>query len=148
HKQHDHAEPERVLVPSLVGICLFGCQAVDESNQILSFLRTGEHTHEDGDDKANRKCNPCNVESLAHARVVFVELRDPSSFSSGNSETMHERCCAGAGDQPPECAVSRCALPEHSEEEGGEQRRIHEPENELQQIHDAVVSSCYVCGGD
>ena len=39
---------------------------------------------------------------------------------------------------PSERAVTRRALPEHPEREGREQRRVHEREHELQQIHDVV----------
>src|SRR5262249_38131977 len=40
------------------------------------------------------------------------------------------------------------ALPEHAEEEGREQWRVHEGEDELEHVHDVVKSVGHVCGGD
>ena len=52
-------------------------------------------------------------------------------------------CVAAAAkvplNRPEEGAVAGGALPEHPEQERGEQRRIHESEHQLQQIHDVVV---------
>ncbi len=45
-------------------------------------------------------------------------------------------------NQPGESAVAGGALPEHAQQEGGEQRRVDEAEDQLQQVHDVVVAAC------
>lgn len=58
---------------------------------------------------------------------------------------MHGR--GQAADEPSdECAVTRGSLPEHSERERRVQRRIHEREHELQQVHDVIKRVRHVRG--
>jgi hypothetical protein len=45
-------------------------------------------------------------------------------------------------------AVAGGALPEHAQQEGGEQRRVDEAEDQLQKIHDVVELRGEIGGGD
>ncbi len=56
----------------------------------------------------------------------------------------------GGGSDPAqqaeECTMARGAFPEHPQQEGGEQRRVHESEHQLQDIHNIIERGSEVRG--
>ena len=55
---------------------------------------------------------------------------------------------SGAGEEAGEGGVAGGALPEHAEEEGGEERRVDDGEDELERVHDVVEVGDEVGGAD
>ena len=68
---------------------------------------------------------------------------DPAAVDAGGSvggegEAVVEQRGAGSGEEAGEGSVAGGALPEHAEEEGGEERRVDDREDELERVHDVV----------
>ena len=59
-------------------------------------------------------------------------------------QAVMERGGQRAGEQTRECAMAGRAPPEHAEQEGGEQRGVHEAEHQLEHVHDVVEGRCHV----
>ena len=78
---------------------------------------------------------------------------DPSAVNAGvrldgQREPVMQHGRSGARDQAGKCAVAGGALPEHAQQERGEQRRIHEAEDQLQRVHDVVEVDGRIGGRD
>ena len=72
-----------------------------------------------------------------------MEDVDPSAVDAGRvahrqrQAVVDERSC-GARDQAGEGSVAGGALGEHSQQEGGKERRVDQGEDQLQRVHDVV----------
>ncbi len=73
----------------------------------------------------------------------MVDDGDPAAVDAGcgvvgDGEAVVDESGEGAGDEAGEGGVAGGALPEHAEEEGGEERCVDDGEDELERVHDVV----------
>ena len=60
------------------------------------------------------------------------------AVAAGTVSPWCRTAASGAADQTDEGSVTGGALPEHAQQEGGKQRRVHDGKHQLQRIHDVV----------
>ena len=113
----------------------------------------GGKAHDDGDDEVGAEGEDGPPEILRHVAGVVMEHGKPSAVNAGQRldgqrEAVVQHGRGGAGDEAGKCAVARRPLPEHAQQERGEERRIHEAEDQLQRVHDVVEVDGRVGGGD
>ena len=77
-----------------------------------------------------------------------MEGCDPSALAFRHRQAVRQRRRPVPHSKPVKAAVSGGSLPEHSQQEGRKQRRIHEGEHQLQEIHDVVELRRQVGGRD
>ena len=113
----------------------------------------GDEADGDGDEEVDGEGEDGGPEVLGHVAGVGVDDVDPAAVDAGygvrgDGEAVVEERGGGAGEQAGEGAVAGGALPEHAEEEGGEERRVDEGEDQLEDVHDVVEVGGEVGGAD
>ncbi len=73
---------------------------------------------------------------------------DAGGGIGGEGEAVVQEGSGGAGEQAGEGAVAGGALPEHAEQEGGEEGCVDQRKDELEGVHDVVEAGGGVGGGD
>mgnify|MGYP003693812349 CR=1 FL=1 len=77
------------------------------------------------------------------ARIGSQHVAEPSALDQGKragwlGQSMMNGRGQDSAEQPDKRAVPGGASPEHAEQERGEERRVHEREHQLEQVHDVV----------
>ncbi|SPF39816.1 hypothetical protein SBA4_2420012 [Candidatus Sulfopaludibacter sp. SbA4] len=145
---HQHGQGRRPLVPLRRRVVRHFRQSVDQPFHLAVRPRPPQHADRDGHHKAGGPRDNRDPEILRHGRRETVDVAEPTALAFGHRQTQGGHRGAGARDQPHERAVGGRALPEHAQHEGGEQRRVHHAEHELQQVHDVAVSARVIGGAD
>ncbi len=108
---------------------------------------------DDGDDQVDGEGEDGGPEVLRHVAGVVVDDGDPAAVDAGggvvgDGQAVVDEGGEGSGEQAGEGCVAGGALPEHAEEEGGEERRVDDGEDELERVHDVVEVGDEVCRAD
>ena len=99
--------------------------------------------HQNRDHSTGGKGGDRGPERLCQLTGVRVQVAKVAAFhawngSGGQSQAVVNRRAQRPRNQAEERSMPGGPTPEHSECKGGEQRCIHEGEDELQHIHDVV----------
>ena len=111
-----------------------GGERVDETDKLRLGLGLGHEADDDGDDEVGAEGEDCAPEVLRHVAGVVVDHGDPAAVNAGvrfygQGEAVVQHGRGGSGDEAGECTVAGGALPEHAQQESGEERRIDEAED-------------------
>ena len=131
------------LVPGEVAFYGFGSEGVDEAYEFGLGAGLGGERNGDGDDEVGGEGEDGGPEVLCHVAGVVVDDVNPAAVDAGSGigwdgESVVDECGEGSGDEAGEGAVAGGALPEHAEQEGGEERGVDDGEDELESVHDVV----------
>src|ERR1700743_3886909 len=121
----------------------FWSQRVDEAHELGLGFGLAHETDQDADDEVGGEGPDGGPEVLRHIAGIAMDDVHPAAVEAGvgfdgEGEAVVQESRGGAGDEADEGSVAGGPLPEHTEEEGGEERRVDEAEDELERVHDVV----------